>query len=94
MSYHLTDDIRSVTDLKRHTKSILDQAHQTRRPVILTVNGKADAVLLDAKTYELRLSAGNLAKLLRPAEEEVAARRTRPMRSFIKGFKRARKISR
>ena len=93
MAYSFASDIRSVTDLKRHTKSVLAQAHQTRRPVILTVNGKADAVLLDAKTYELRLSAGNLAKLLRPAEEEVAKGRSRPARSFLKGFKRARKIS-
>lgn len=93
MSFHLTDDIRSVTDLKRHTKSVLDQAHQTRRPVILTVNGKADAVLLDAKTYELHLSAANLAKLLRPAQEDVAKGRTRPAKAFLKEFKRAHKIS-
>lgn len=94
MSYRLTEDIRSVTDLKRHTKSILAHAHQTRRPVILTVSGKADAVLLDAKTYELRLSAGNLARLLRPAEEEVAKGRARPAKSFLREFKGARKIPR
>ena len=93
MSFHLTDDIRSVTDLKRHTKSVLDQVHQTRRPVILTVNGKADAVLLDAKTYELHLSAANLARLLRPAEEEIAKKRTRPVKAFLKEFRHAHKIS-
>lgn len=92
MSYRLTDDIRTVTELKRNTKNVLDHAHQTRRPVILTVNGKADAVLLDAKTYELRLSAGNLAKLLRSAEEEVAKGSTRPARTFLKELKRAGKV--
>ena len=93
MSFHLTDDIRSVTDLKRHTKSVLEQVHQTHRPVILTVNGKADAVLLDAKTYELHLSAANLAKLLRPAQEEISKGRTRSAKAFLKEFRRARKIS-
>ena len=90
----LIDDIRSVTELKRKTREILDQVRQTGRPVILTVNGKADAVLIDAKTYEKHLSASNIAKLLAPAEDDVRAGRTRPIRSFLREFKRARKISR
>jgi prevent-host-death family protein len=89
----LTDDIRSVTELKRKTREILDQVRRTGRPVVLTVNGKADAVLIDAKTFERHLSASNLVKLLAPAEEDVRAGRTRPMRSFLREFKSARKIS-
>lgn len=90
----LTDDIRSVTELKRKTREILNQARQTGRPVVLTVNGRADAVLMDAKTFEKHLSASNVAKLLAPAEDDVRAGRTRPIRSFLRDFKRARKISR
>ena len=45
MPIHLTDDIRTVTELKRKTREILRQVHETRRPVVVTVNGKADAVL-------------------------------------------------
>ena len=47
-----SEDIRSVTDLKRHTRDILDHLHATGRPVILTVNGRADSVLLDVRAYE------------------------------------------
>ncbi len=90
----LTDDIRSVTDLKRKTREILDQVHRTGRPVILTVNGKADAVLMDAKTFEMRLAAGNMARLLAPAEKDVRSGRTRRVRSFLREFKVARKIPR
>ena len=94
MSLNPSEDIRSVTELKRKTKEILSQVHRTKRPVVLTVNGKADAVLMDTKTYEKHLQAGNMARLLARAEEDVAAGRTRPMRSFLKEFKHARKISR
>ena len=52
MSLVITEDIRSITELKRKTNSILEQIHRTKRPVVLTVNGKAEAVLLDAKEYE------------------------------------------
>ena len=90
----LIEDIRSVTELKRNTREILNQIRQTGRPVVLTVNGKADAVLIDARTFERHLSASNAAKLLAPAEDDVRAGRTRSMRSFLHEFKRARKISR
>ena len=92
MSINITEDIRSVTDLKRKTREILDWIHQTRRPVILTVNGKADAVILDAKTFEKHLKASNMSRLLTPAEEDITSKRTRPMRSFLREFKNARKI--
>jgi len=90
----LTEDIRSVTDLKRQTREILDQLHQTGRPVVLPVNGKADAVLMDAKTFDKHLSASNMARLLAPAEADVRAGRTRPLRSFLNEFKRGHKVPR
>lgn len=94
MAMQPTDDIRSVTDLKRKTREILDQIHKTGRPVILTVNGRADAVLMDARSYELHVRAANMARFLAVAEDDVAARRVRPMRTFLKAFRRARKVPR
>ena len=87
-----SEDIRSVTDLKRNTRDIRDHLHATGRPVILTVNGRADSVLLDVRVYEKHLQAGNMAKLLAPAERDVEGGRTRSARGFLKEFKRARKI--
>ena len=87
-----SEDIRSVTDLKRNTRDILDHLHATGRPVILTVNGKADSVLLDVLVYEKHLQAGNLAKLLAPAERDIESGHTRPAKDFLKEFKRAKKI--
>lgn len=89
----LIDDIRSVTELKRKTREILAQVRSTGRPVVLTVNGKADAVLVDARTFEKHLSASNLARLLAPAEDDVRSGRTRSISTFLREFKRAHKIS-
>lgn len=88
----LSEDIRSVTELKRNMRDILDHLHATGRPVILTVNGKADSVLLDVHVYEKHLLAGNFAKLLAPAERDAASGRTRPARDFLEEFKHAKKI--
>lgn len=92
MPISLSEDIHSVTDLKRRTREIVDQLHRTGRPVVLTVNGRADAVLLEVKTYETLLKSANLARLLAPAEAEAAVGRTRPAREFFTEFKRARDL--
>ena len=94
MPISATEDVWTVKDLKRNTRKILEKAHETGRPIILTVKGKADAVIMDARSYERHLKAANLACLLRPAEEDMASGRTRPMRAFLKEFKNGRKISR
>ena len=93
MTLSITEDIRSITDLKRNTNSVLEQIHKTKRPVVLTVNGKAEAVLLAAKEYEKITSAFNLLKLLMPAEEDLKNGRYNEARDFFKEFKRDKKIS-
>lgn len=87
-----SEDIRSVTELKRNTRGILDHLHDSERPVILTVNGRADSVLLNVRQYERLIKAANMANLLATAEADVENERTRPARSFIKEFKHAKKI--
>lgn len=78
MSINILEDICSITDLKRNTRDVLDQVHRTKRPVILTVNGRADLVLLDAKTFELHLRASNLSKLLMKTENNIAKQNAIP----------------
>jgi prevent-host-death family protein len=92
MTLSITEDIRSITDLKRKTNSILEQIHKTKRPVVLTVNGKAEAVLMDAKEYEKITNAFSLLKLLVSAEEDISDKRYKEVRAFFKEFKRDRKI--
>jgi len=71
MTLSVTQDTCSITYLKRNTKSVLEQIHKTKRPVVLTVNGKAEAVIIDAKEFEKLSDAFNLLKLLVPAEKDI-----------------------
>jgi prevent-host-death family protein len=91
---HIVEDIRPLADLEQNSSEMLRQMRKTGRPIVLTVKGKADAVLMDAKTYEKHLRAANLQRLLAPAEVDVAEGRVRSVRSFLKEFKSVRKISR
>ena len=90
MTISITEDILSITELKRNTTAILNKLHDTGRPVVLTVNGKAEAVIIDAGEYEKQTCALNLLKMLVPAEEDVKEGRVREAGAFFKEFKRVR----
>ena len=51
MQIHL-DDIHPLTDFQRNAKAHIARINRTGRPEVLTVNGKAEAVLLGAGAYE------------------------------------------
>jgi prevent-host-death family protein len=49
---HLTQDIHPLTNFKRHTSGFVKRMKRTKRPVVLTVNGKAELVVQDASSYQ------------------------------------------
>ena len=48
----LKNGIRSLTEFKQNSSDILKYIKKTHNPTILTINGKADAVLLDSTCYQ------------------------------------------
>jgi prevent-host-death family protein len=92
MPINITEDIRSVTDLKRDSSSVLRHVHDTKRPVVLTVNGKAEAVIMDAGEFEkITASVATLKELLK-GEDDIASGEVTRARDFFKGFRHAKKI--
>lgn len=53
----LTRDIHSLSTFKRDTAKLVRQMKKTKEPVVLTVNGKAELVVQDAKSYQELLAA-------------------------------------
>jgi prevent-host-death family protein len=72
-------DIRSLSDFQRHTKTHLRHVKRSGSPLVLTVNGKAEVVVQDARSYQ------KLLDLLEVAEVVVTLR-TR-LESLRKGVK-------
>jgi prevent-host-death family protein len=49
---HQSRDTYSLTDFKQNTKEHIERLKATGRPEILTVNGKAEAVVMSPETYD------------------------------------------
>jgi len=67
----IINDIKPVTYLKSRAADVLKHINETRRPMIITQNGEAKAVIQDPKSYEDMKNAISLLKLLSFAEEDI-----------------------
>ena len=47
----VTQDIHSLTAFKRNSTGLVKRMRKSGRPLVLTVNGKAEVIVLDASAY-------------------------------------------
>ena len=48
----LTKDIQSLTTFRRNSGDFMKRLKKTKRPIVLTVNGKAEAIVQDVASYQ------------------------------------------
>ena len=64
----IANGIRSLSEFKQNSNEVLNYIKKTHNAAILTINGRAEAVLLDPKSYQemlnkiLALESGNKIK--------------------------------
>jgi prevent-host-death family protein len=92
----ITRDIQALTTFRNHSAEMLRPLKKTKRPVVLTVNGKAAAVVQDAAAYQRLLDIAAQADVdegIRQGREDVAKGRVSPARKALKSFRREHGIS-
>jgi prevent-host-death family protein len=93
----ITKDIQSLTTFRRRSGDFLKQLKKSKRPVVLTVKGKAAAIVQDAEAYQrlLDLAANADAEEgIRQGLDDVTQGRTRPAREVFDEIRRKHGIPR
>ncbi len=93
----ISKDIQSLTNFRRKSGKFLKQLKKSKRPIVLTVNGHAEAVVQDAEAYQRLLdiaARADVYEALRQSEDDIAHGRTRPARQFFEEFRRRHGIPR
>jgi prevent-host-death family protein len=94
---NIATDIQSLTAFRRNSAGMMKHVRKSKRPLVLTVNGKAAAILQDAEAYQRLLDIAARADAgegIRQGLEDSRKRRTRPARKFFSEFEAARGLSR
>jgi prevent-host-death family protein len=90
----IAKDIQSLSHFKRNTTQVMKQMKESGHPVILTVNGKAEAVVQDAVTYQRILALAERAEMiefLREAKADADAGRTVEAKEFLQSMGKRKK---
>jgi len=85
----ITKDVQSLMTISRCSSDSLTQIKKSKRPVVLTVNGKAAAVVPSAEAYQRLLDIAARADAyegIRQGMEDVKKRKTRPVKEFFEDF--------
>ena len=70
--FNISEDIHSLTDFKRHTTNYVKQIKHRRRPMVLTVNGKAALIVQDADSYQKLLELADQFEAISSIQEGMA----------------------
>ena len=90
----ITQDIHSLTDFKRNTGEFIDQMKESGRPVVLTINGKAELVVQDAASYQRLVERLEAIEGIREGLAQMKQGKTRAARVALEGIRRKHGIPR
>lgn len=93
----ITRDIQALTTFRNNSAVFLQQLKKTKRPIVLTVNGKAAAVVQDVESYQRLLdivAQADAEEGIRQGLEDIAKGRMFPVREALKSFRREHDIAR
>ncbi len=88
---NIAKDIQSLTTFRRKSGQFLKRIKKTKRPIVLTVNGKAEAVVQDAEAYQRLLdiaARADVYEAIRQGLDDIAHGRTRPAREVFNEMRR------
>jgi prevent-host-death family protein len=87
----ITKDIQPLTTFRNNSVKMMQRLKKTRRPIILTVNGKPEAVVQSAAEYQrlLDLAAqSSEEEAIRQGLEDLREGRTRPIEEVFEEMRR------
>ncbi|MFI5105787.1 MAG: type II toxin-antitoxin system Phd/YefM family antitoxin [Terriglobales bacterium] len=93
----ITKDIQSLTTFRRRSGDFMKQLKKSKRPVVLTVKGKAAAIVQDAEAYQRLLDIAAQAdprEGIRQGLEHARTGKVRPAREFFDEFEATHGIPR
>jgi prevent-host-death family protein len=85
----ITKDIQSLTTFRRRSGDFMKQLKKSKRAVVLTVKGKAAAVVQDAEAYQRLLDIAahvHAEEGIRQGLEDAKKGKVRPAREFFSEF--------
>lgn len=78
-----SSQVRPISYIKANAAEVLTEIGEQRRPIIITQNGEAKAVLQDVASFEETQETLALLKILALGHQEVVAGKVKPVADVV-----------
>lgn len=82
--------VKSISTLKANAAELLQELTELRRPLVITQNGEAKAVLQDVASYDATQETLALLKILALGQAQLAAGKVRPVAEVVERLRKRR----
>ncbi len=82
--------IKPISYLKANAAEVLQELTEQRKPMVITQNGEAKAVIQDVATYEDTQETLALLKILALGNKQIAEGRVKPVAEIVKRLRAGR----
>jgi prevent-host-death family protein len=86
----ISQDIHSLTTFKRDTATLIKRMKKSGRPLVLTVKGRAEAVVMDAVSYQRLWDRVDAAEGIRRGLIQAKKRLGRPLEEVLDAIEKNR----
>ena len=76
--------IKPISYLKANAADVLEELHEQRKPLIITQNGEAKAVLQDVASYEETQETLALLKILALGNKQIEQGKVKPVADVVR----------
>ena len=95
--FDIKKDIQAMTTFRRNPAKFMKHLKKTKKPLVLTINGRAEAVVQDAEAYQRLLDIAaqvDAREGIRQGLDDVKRGRVRPAREALEAIRRKHAIPR
>jgi prevent-host-death family protein len=78
MAIDLKNDIKPISYIKTNAAEMMRYVNERKKPIVITQNGEARAVLVDIETYQETQDAFALINLIKIAEKDMQDKNVEP----------------
>jgi len=75
MAINILEDIIPVTKVREQIGSVIERARETKRPIVVTQNGSAAVVIIDAAQYQREIQERDLFRAILQGRRDIRERR-------------------
>ena len=84
--------IKPISYLKANAAEVLQELNQQRKPLIITQNGEAKAVLQDVTSYEETQETMALLKILALGNQQIERGKLKPIADVVKRLREKKAV--